>query len=151
MNASRLVPATLLTLALLAAPSFAGSFEGSDGSRSSFNPEVPVSAFARPASWLDPSRLHLSASLSVGSGFGTGVQALQVTTLSYDFGAPLSMSVSLGNNLSSGFNASRGSFFLQGLDAAYRPFRNMQFQVHYRNYRSPLQTTPGGGFGYWSP
>ena len=149
MNATRWMPALIVAVALTTASlSRADETNGFSGMKG-FTPEVPVSAFARPASWLDPSRLHLSASLNMGSGFGSGVQALQTTTLSYDFSAPLSMSVSLGNNLSSGFG-SRGSFFLQGLDASYRPFRNMQVQVHYRNVHSPLQYQQPGSFGLWS-
>jgi hypothetical protein len=49
------------------------------------------------------------------------------------------MSVSLGNAW--GANAARNgnSMFLEGLDLGYRPFSNMQIQVHYRDVRSPLQ------------
>jgi len=102
-------------------------------------PKVPVSELARPASWLDVSRLHVSTSISVGSGFGGGTEGLQVTSLSYNFAKPLWMSVSLGNAW--GANAARNgnAMFLEGLDLGYRPFSNMQIQVHYRDVRSPLQ------------
>jgi hypothetical protein len=110
-----------------------------------------VSAFARPASWLDRSRLGISTTISVGSGFGQGVSGLQVTTLSYRFGAPLAMSVSLGNEVG-GFSKGGGSsFFLEGLNATYQPFPSMMIQVNYRNIRSPLQLSQDTGLGPWSP
>jgi hypothetical protein len=148
MIRTRFIPVALVALVTSATSAFPASF---DGGTPGYTPQVPVSAFARPASWLDPSRLHVTASFSMGSGFGSGVQALQTTTFRYDFGAPFSMSLSLGNNLGSGFSSSRGSFFLQGLDAAYRPFGNLQVQVHYRNVRSPLQVSSGFEPGIWGP
>src|SRR5260370_328424 len=54
-----------------------------------FTPRVPVSALARPLSWLDTSRMRVSTSVSVGSGFGGTTEALQVTRLSYQVGTPL--------------------------------------------------------------
>jgi len=105
----------------------------------SITPKVPVSELARPASWLDVSRLHISTSITMGSGWGGGTEGLQVTSLSYSLAKPLWMSVSLGNAW--GANAARNgnSMFLEGLDLGYRPFSNMQIQVHYRDVRSPLQ------------
>ena len=113
-----------------------------------FTPRVPVSALARPAAWFDPSRLHISSSLSFGSGFGRGSEALQVTSLSYRFQAPLWMNVSLGNAFGPSAPRSGGSFFLEGLDAGYRPFSNLEIQIHYRDLRSPLQLSndPFNGF-----
>lgn len=106
---------------------------------------TPVSAFARPAFWLDPSRLHVSTEVSVGSSWGgRGSEALQVTSLSYQFGAPLAMRVSLGNQWGQG--AGSGSPFLEGLDVAYRPFRSFEVRVRYQDLRSPLQLPP---YGYW--
>lgn len=104
-----------------------------------FQPRVPVSALARPAAWFDPARLQLSTSVSVGSGFGGGSEALQVTSLSYRFAKPVWMNVSVGNAW--GRNAARNgsSLFLEGLDLGYRPFSSLQIQVHYRDLRSPLQ------------
>jgi hypothetical protein len=103
-----------------------------------FKPLVPVSAFARPSAWFDPSRLRITTSFSVGSGWGgQGSSALQVTSLSYQLGTPLAMRVSLGNAFGAG--SDNGKMFLEGLDLAYKPFGSMQFQVHYQNIRSPLQ------------
>jgi hypothetical protein len=103
-------------------------------------------------SWLDASRFHVSTSVSMGTGFGGGSDALQVTSLSYQFRAPLWMSVSVGNSWgSSPVNTGRSSFFLEGMDVAYRPFSNLLVQVHYRDVRSPLQLSPYAGYGGWSP
>jgi len=113
-----------------------------------YAPRVPVSAFARPASWFDPSRMHLSTSVTVGSGFG-GTQALQTTSLGYRFRAPLWFNVSVGNAW--GLQAARGnsSLFLQGVDIGYQPFSSMLIQVHYQDLRSPLQTSPTRLFDSW--
>ena len=132
----------LLTLALTAA-AHAGT---------AFAPSVPVSAFARPASWLDPGRLQISTEFSVGTGFG-GSQGLQTTRLSYRLGAPLAMSVSVGN----AFGGSRSmlggggnGMFLEGLDLAYRPLPSMLVQFRYNDLRSPLQLSRGSGFyDFW--
>ena len=107
---------------------------------------TPVSAFARPAFWLDPSRLSVSTEVSVGSSWGgRGTEALQVTRLSYQLGAPLAMRVSLGDQWGPG-GAGSGSMFLEGLDVAYRPFQSFEVRVRYQDLRSPLQLTPGY---YW--
>ncbi len=134
---------------LAAAPLFADPLPNS-GLRPhpGFSPRVPVSPLAAPA-WFDPSRLHLSTSVTVGSGFGRNVSALQVTSLSYEFGAPLALSVSLGNAWGSGVARSSQSFFLEGVDLAYRPLSSLQVQVHFQDLRSPLQLSPAGGFGFY--
>ena len=139
--------ATLVVLA--SAPAGGDILTGAPLGASGYAPRVPVSALARPAAWFDPSRLHIATSVSVGSGFGSGVNALQLTRLSYQFQAPLWMNVSLGN----AWGASRGrnSFFLEGIDVAYRPIPSLLFQVQYRELRSPLQVSPGPGYGFWSP
>ncbi len=142
--------AALLTT-LLVAPVGAQAL----GSDPAFTPRVPVSAFGIPRDWLDPSRLHVTSTMSVGSGFGTsGSSALQVTTLSYSFKAPIWMSVSVGNAW--GGNVTRdgqSSFFLEGFNLAYRPSPTFQFQIQYQNVRSPLQMPYGyygmGPMGYW--
>jgi len=111
-----------------------------------YSPRVPLSAFSAPMAWFDPSRLHLSSTISVGSGsgFGGSTSALSVTSLSYQFKAPLSMSVSLGNTFGPGGLGSGGSsFFLEGLDVAWRPTRNSLFRVEMHDVRSPLQ------YGSW--
>ena len=136
-------PAVLLA-ALLSVASFSvhahAGILGSDGSSGPFySPRVPVSSLARPGAWFDPSRMQITTSVSVGSGFGGGTDALQVTSLRYQFGLPLAMSVSLGNAW--GANAARNgsSFFLEGLDVAYRPFKSLIVNVQYHDVRSPLQ------------
>ena len=141
----------LAMAAILAAPAFAvrpavaaDSF-GAPAPGAPFASLVPVSAFTRAASWLDPTKLHFSTSVSVGSGFAGGTTGLQVTSLSYRFRAPLAMSVSVGNTF--GPAAARGgqSLFLEGLDLAYRPTSSMIFELRYKDYRSPLQY--GSSFG----
>lgn len=139
---------TLMLLAMTAGASQAGSI--TDRSSAGFSPLVPVSAFAHPASWLDMSRLHVSSMVSVGSGFTSGTNALQVTSLSYQFAAPVWMRVSVGNAWGPGnANASGGnSFFLEGVDLGWHPTPNMTFQVQFQNVRSPLQQRPYGYWGY---
>jgi hypothetical protein len=80
----------------------------------------------------------------VGSGWGGRTDALQVTRLSYRFGDPLQVSVSVGNSFGAGAGRRSGQFFLEGLDASYRPLPNMIFQIHYQDYRSSLQRGPFG-------
>lgn len=112
-----------------------------------FAPRVPLSAFARPASWFDPSRLRLASSFTVGSGFDGRTSALQVTRLSYAFRAPVTMSVSLGNTF--GLDRARGgsAFFLEGLDLTWRPNASSLFRVEFHDVRSPHQLR-GYGYGY---
>src|SRR5262252_5441606 len=93
--------ATVAVLVLSAASrAGAGDFTtspglGFDPGNAGFSPRVPISGLARAASWFDPSRLHLSSTVSVGN-YGGATSALQVTSLNYQFGRPLSMSVSIG-------------------------------------------------------
>src|SRR5262245_62119268 len=88
---------------LLSAPIAFAQGAAQESFSSGFSPQVPVSALARPASWLDYSRMHVTTEYSVGSGFGgSGTNALQVTRLSYQFGAPLAMQVSVGNAFGAG-------------------------------------------------
>ena len=141
---------------ILATAAFAGEFGTDNGAAfpglSGFQPAVPVSAFARMASWFDPSRLQLSTSVSFGSGFGGASEGLQTTSLSYRFGAPLAMNVSVGRAFGAAAARNGDSFFLQGFDVAYRPIPSMQFQIHYQDVRSPLQLSPYGyyaPYGYW--
>ena len=112
-----------------------------------YSPQVPVSAFARPAAWFDPSRLRLSTEVSFGSSSGGLSSGLQVTRLSYQFGAPLAMRVSVGNAFGAGAMSS-GQFFLEGLDLSYQPFGNFRVDVHYQDVRSPLQY---GRYGVYDP
>ena len=133
----------LLVLALSLAVPRAHAGIRSDPS-SGFVPRVPLSAFAHSAAWFDPSRLHLVSTVSVGSGFAGGTTALQVTSLSYQFRAPFSLGVSVGNTFGLDRARTGGSpFFLEGLDLAWRPTPNALFRIEMHYYRSPLQ------FGRW--
>ncbi|HYM81495.1 MAG TPA: hypothetical protein VEY91_08790 [Candidatus Limnocylindria bacterium] len=109
------------------------------GSDAAFTPQVPVSAFARPSSWFDPSRLQFGTSISFGSGFGGGSEGLQTTSLTYRFGSPLAMRVSVGRAFGAAATARGDGLFLEGFDVAYRPHPSLQFQIHYQDVRSPLQ------------
>lgn len=133
-------------LGLWVSPAAAGAFDA--GSGFGYAPRVPISALARPAAWFDPSRLHLTTSVSVGSGFGGGTNALQRTSLRYDFGAPLSLNVSVGNAWGPG-SARGNTMFLEGVDIGYRPFQSMLVRFQYRDIRSPLQWNDGVGRSYW--
>ncbi len=137
----------VLALALVTgSPVHAGPF--SDPGSAGFAPRVPVSLFARPSMGLDLSRLHFSSTTTVGSGSGgMGTHALQTTSLSYQFKAPATLSVSLGNAFGSG-SGNGSSFFLQGLDFTYQPTRNSMFRVQFNNVRSPLQYRGFGSDGY---
>lgn len=138
----------LLFAALTAIATAAHAGLLSDPENAGFAPRVPLSAFARPASWFDPSRLRLMSTVSVGSGFGGQTSALQVTRLSYQFGAPLTMSVSVGNTFGT-FGSSNSSFFLEGLDVAWRPSKNTLFRVEMRDVRSPLQYGYSNSWGHY--
>jgi hypothetical protein len=149
MNSHRIVVLALVAaffVVLLAGPAGAAGFGGSP----LFSPRVPVSAFGLARDWFDPSRLHISSLVSVGSsGWGSpGTSALQVTTLSYSFKAPVAMSVSLGNAWGANTPRNSQSFYLQGFSLAYQPSRSMQFQVQYQDLRSPLQYGP---YGFGAP
>ena len=120
---------------------------GPETSASPFHPIVPVSSFARPASWFDPSRLHFTTTVSVGTGWGGGTDALQVTSLSYRVSNPLAVRVSVGNTF--GSPGQTNNMFLEGLQLAYRPHPSFQFNIDYRDIRSPLQYSnyPFGAYG----
>lgn len=109
----------------------------SPGGPYTFKPEVPISALGRPASWLDPSHFHFSTSLSVGTGFG-GTQGLQVTSMSYQFRAPMTLNVSMGNAWG-GAGSQNGTPFLEGVDFAYRPLQSMMIRIQYHDFRSQMQ------------
>ncbi|HET7226845.1 MAG TPA: hypothetical protein VFK69_14150 [Candidatus Eisenbacteria bacterium] len=136
MSPSRaLVLAALLGGPLCAAPARAVPL----GAAAVYTPSVPVSGLAFPSHWFDVSRLHFSQSFSFGSG-GIGNSALSVTSMSYQFSSPLSMSVSLGNAWGgNGPIGASNKMFLEGFNLAYRPNAAFQFQVQYRDVRSPLQ------------
>jgi hypothetical protein len=145
MNQRRIMvlPSLVALLAVLLSGSAVADATG--GSRL-FSPLVPVSAFGLVRDGFDPSRLHVASTVSVGSSsWGSrGTSALQVTTLSYSFKAPVAMSVSLGNALDSNTSRSGQSLYLQGFSLAYQPSRAMQFQIQYQDLRSPLQRQQHG-------
>jgi hypothetical protein len=128
---------------LAAANATAGSMF--DPQAAGFRPRVPVSSLGSLGSWFDRSRLHMSSTTTFGTGWG-GNQAsgLQVTSFAYDFKAPLSMNVSVGNAFGAG-SASGSSMFLEGLNLTYRPNNRSVFMVQFRDIRSPLQ------YGYGNP
>ncbi len=145
--------AALLVLAA-AAPLFADSvpppsydFTHADRTQSgasSFSPLVPVSAFARPAGWFDSSRLRVSTTVSVGTGWNGGTDALQVTSLTYQLASPLAVRLSVGNAFGKGVAGS--GMFLEGFAVAYRPHPSFQINVDYRDVRTPLQYSNYSGF-----
>lgn len=138
-----------MLVACVAFASIAGA-SGTDsfGSTYGYSPQVPISGFARTASWFDPSRLHVTAEMNYGSGgWNGGGSGLQVTRFDYRIANPLQMQVSIGNAFGAGVQKN-GQFFLEGLDLRYQPFRSLTVQVNYRDIRSPLQY---GMYGYGQP
>jgi len=144
----RALPLILVAAAFAASGVLASSLD--PGPSLGYTPRVPISALARPISAIDPSRFHVSTMVSVGSGWGPGTQALQVTSLSYQFKAPIEMRVSIGNAW--GSQAQGGSsFFLEGADFTFRPSANSIFQISYQNVRSPLQYNYSSFYApYWA-
>ena len=113
----------------------------------SFAPLVPVSAFARPAGWFDPSRLRVSTSVSVGTGWGGRTEALQVSSLTYQLASPLAVRLSVGNTFGTGAVGNGRGMFLEGFAVAYRPHPSFQINVDYRDIRSALQYSNYFGYG----
>jgi hypothetical protein len=141
--------AAVVLVALLACTSAgarAGTITAPDAA--GFTPRVPVSLLAAPAAWFDASRLHMSTTVSVGSGWGT-TNALQSTSFMYQFRAPVAMSVTLGNQLGTGRVGNASSFFLQGLDFTWKPSGHSIVRFEYQDLRSPLQY--GYGYGFANP
>ena len=136
----RWIAVPVLSFAVLLGPAALPAGAVSPGGASLFTPRVPVSAFGLARDWFDPSRLHVTTTLAVGSSWGSGgTSALQTTTLSYGFEAPVEMSVSLGNAWGSGASRNASSFYLQGLHVAYRPSPTLFLRFEYQDLRSPLQ------------
>lgn len=149
MRSSRIAPGLAALLLLAAVGSLSADplpppsyFEPQ--SSTSYSPLVPVSSFARP-SWFDRSRLQVSTSVSVGTGWNGGTDALQVTSLSYQLASPLAVRVSLGNAFGKG--VAGNGMFLEGFAVAYRPHPSFQINVDYRDVRSPLQYQNAYGYG----
>jgi hypothetical protein len=135
---SRLIVLVAALLLVPAAFAHADSWLTQSGGSSAFQPQVPISALGRAASWLDPSRFHFATSLSVGTGFG-GTQGLQVTSMSYKFRAPMFLNVSMGNSFGAGSLSQNGKPFLEGVDFGYQPIPSMMIRVQYHDFRSQLQ------------
>lgn len=135
----------VVLLACIAATANSGTLF--DPEAAGFTPRVPVSALARPAAWFDPARLHMSSTIAVGSGWGT-TSALQSTSFMYQFRAPVTMAVTLGNELGTGGAGRGASFFLQGLDLSWKPSGNSMVRFQFQDLRSPLQYGRGYGYGY---
>lgn len=125
----------LATALAVAAPAGAQSLSGLA------YPAVPVSALAPPMLSFDPSRLHVSMSVAMGTGFG-GTSGLQLTSLSYQFRAPLWLQVSVGNAIGAG-TGGRNTPFLEGVNLAWKPTSSMFLQFQYQDFRSPLQLRSG--------
>jgi hypothetical protein len=120
---------------------------GFESVASGFQPRVPVSllgSLGSLGSMFDASRFHMSSTFTVGSGgYGSGTNALNVTSFSYQFRAPAALSVSVGNAF--GPNSTTGSgMFLEGVNLSVKPTQNSMFRIQYQNVRSPLQY----GYGY---
>ena len=147
MTRRSIVLAITILGALLAAPRAHAGFLN-DPANAGFTPRVPLSAFARPASWFDPSRLKLASTMSFGTGLGGGADGLSVTSLSYHFRAPVTMSVNIGTAFGANAARSQNPFFLEGLNVTWQPSRNTLFRVEMRDVRSPLQYGYGG-YGPW--
>lgn len=144
LNRLRLFAVPLGTIAVLAMPALAFADPGLS-SAPGYTPSVPVSALG--SSYLDPSRLRFATSVSFGTGFGGTTEGLQVTSIGYRMSQKSFLNVNVGSSFSS--NGRNNSMFLEGLDFMYRPSSSMQFEVHYRDVRSPLQYGNYGGFHPW--
>jgi len=129
------VVAALITAAS-APPSLAQGATGFEAG--GFTSAMPQSSMAASLGGFDRSRLSLSTSVSVGSGFGGHTQSLQLMSLRYQFAAPLAMSVSVGNMLG---GAQGSSPFLESLSLRYQPSRSTFLQFEFHDVRSPLQLT----------
>ncbi len=144
----RRLAVAVFAISLMAATASAGTMF--DPQAAGFSPRVPVSPLGVLGSWFDPSRVHVSSSLSVGTGWGSsGTNALQVTSLAYQFKAPIALNVSVGNAFGPGA-AGHSSFFLEGMDLTWKPSANSVLQIQYHDFRSPLQYGYGP-YGYMGP
>jgi hypothetical protein len=135
----------LVALSLTAAAANAAT--GFESVAASFQPRVPVSllgSLGGLTNRFDPSRFHMTTTVSMGTGSGFGASGLSVTSFSYKFRAPLAMSVRVGNAFGAGTSSS-SSMFLEGMDISYQPSANSVFRVQFQNVRSPLQYGYGNG------
>lgn len=131
--------AVLALVAIAALPSLAAARPtGFESQGLGLGSSLSNGGLSRGLSWLDPSRLSVSTSVSVGTGFSGGSQGLSVTRLGYQFGAPLAMSVGLGSSFGA---PGQGSPFLESLSLRYQPSRSTMFRFEFHDVRSPLQLT----------
>lgn len=140
----RRLAVALIALSLTAAAAPAAT--GFESVAASFQPRVPVSllgSLGGLTSRFDPSRFHMSTTVTMGTGIGLGSSGLSVMSFSYQFRSPLAMSVRVGNAFGSGTSAN-SSMFLEGVDLSYKPTANSVLQVQFQNVRSPLQYGYGG-------
>jgi hypothetical protein len=135
----RILPLALAALAVLsfAVPAHA-QFTGFERGGFGVAP-IGGTSLGRGMSWFDPSRLSVSTSVTVGSGYG-GTQSLQVMSFNYRFGAPLAMQVSVGNTFG---QAGGTSPFLESFSLRYQPWGSTVFNFEFHDVRSPLQLTRG--------
>lgn len=140
----------LAALSLAATTAAAGPI--TDPAAAGFQPRLPISLLAAPMQWFDSSRLHFSNTTTVGSG-SWGTSALNVTALTYQFQAPITMQVRMGTDLGPrGATENGARMFLEGLDMTWRPGGNSLLRVQWRDVRSPLQYGSGiNGFGNPDP
>lgn len=142
--------AVVALIALSLAATTAVASPVADPAAAGFQPLVPISLLARPMQWFDASRLHFSNTMTVGSG-SWGTSALNVTALSYQFKAPITMQLRMGTEFGpQGAGGQGASVFLEGLDMTWRPSENSMFRVQWRDVRSPLQYG-SGTYGFGSP
>lgn len=140
----RRLAVALVALSLTAAAARAGT--GFESVAASFQPRVPVSllgSLGGLSSHFDPSRFHMSTTVSMGTGMGLGASGLSVMSFSYAFRSPLAMSVRVGNAFGSG-TGTNSALFLEGVDLSYKPTANSVVKVQFQNVRSPLQYGYGG-------
>ena len=140
----------IAALSLAATTASAGPI--TDPAAAGFQPRVPISLLAKPMQWFDTSRLHFSNTMTVGGG-SWGTSALNVTSLTYQFQAPVTMQLRMGTQFGpQGAGGNGTSMFLEGLDMTWRPGGNSLLRVQWRDVRSPLQYGSGQyGFGHTDP
>jgi hypothetical protein len=125
----------------------------------------PEQYFRNPAAFgiqnlrglLDPTRMHMSNSLSMGYVSGNGVSAsrgLYMNTLDYQISRPLSVTTHLGYQFQprgpAEMNpANNGSQFVGGADLNWRPTNNSVFRLSlYRNMAPQNYYSPYGWDSY---
>lgn len=124
-------------VSLLSAAPASAQYTGFEHSGFGSAPGVPLGGLTGALRGFDRSRLSISTSVSVGSGFG-GTQGLQVTRLGYQFSMPIAMSVGIGNRFG---GPGQTSPFLESFSLRYQPSNSTMFRFEFHDVRSPLQLT----------